>query len=107
MNEPIGLLGSLMPALALMIASLTRCRAFSCPITFLFKFISKFSNLSLSLPTSLLTGIDVHLEIILAISSSSTVSDNISDLFFCCNSFNSLSSLGIVPCLNLAAVSKS
>ena len=71
------------------------------------EFVSKLSNLSLSLPTNLLIGIDVHLEIIAAISSSSTVSDKISDLFFFCSSTNSFSNFGIVPCLNLAADSKS
>ena len=70
-------------------------------------FSSRWSSFSLSPPTNLDIGILVHLDIIAATDSSSTVSDNISDLFIFSNSANSFSSLGIVPCLNLAAVSKS
>ena len=107
MNEPIGLFGSFIPALERIIASLTSFKASSCPFTLFFMFSSRWIIFSLSPPTNLLIGILVQFEIILAISSSSTVSDNISFFAFLFNSSNSFSSLGIVPCLNLAASSKS
>lgn len=96
-----------MPALALIIASLTKCNASSWPLTRIFKLSSKCSNLSFSLLASLLTGIFVHLETILAIDSSSTTSLNIAFLSSNFKSASSFSSLGIVPCCNLATVSKS
>ena len=56
MKDPIGRLGSLIPARALIIASLTSFKALSCPFTLRFKFSSKFNNFSLSPPTNLETG---------------------------------------------------
>ena len=107
MNEPIGLLGSLIPLLDLIIASLTKCKASSCPITLCFIACSRFNSFSFSLLTNLLSGILVHLEMIAAISSSSTwsLSNFLVSLLF--NSSSSFSRRGKVPCLNLAAVSKS
>ena len=81
MNEPIGLFGSLIPARALIIASLTKWIASSCPMTLFFILDSKFNNLSFSLPTNLFIGIDVHFDIMEAMFSSVTVSDKILDLF--------------------------
>ena len=107
MNDPIGLLGSLIPALALLMASATRWIALSCPLTRFFMLFSRFNNLSFSLPTNLLIGIFVHLDIIDAIFSSSIVSLNISDLFCFCKLFNSSSILGITPWRSFAAVSRS
>ena len=58
-------------------------------------------NFSLSPPTNLDIGILVHLDIIAATDSSSTVSDNISDLLIFSSSASSFSNLGIVPCLSV------
>ena len=73
-NDPIGLLGSFKPALALRIAFETRCNASSCPTTLFFRIFSRSASFSISLATSLDAGIQVHLAIIVAISSASTTS---------------------------------
>ena len=68
---------------------------------------SRDNNFSFSLLISLVTGIFVHLAIIFAISLSVTVSLNI--LFFSVlfNSSSSFSNFGMVPCLRMAACSRS
>ncbi len=76
MKEPIGFEGSLIPLLARIIAFVTNSIASSCPLTRHFKFSCKLKSFSRSPPTSLVTGTLVHLLTTLAISSSSTVSDN-------------------------------
>ena len=73
-NEPIGFVGSLMPAFERIIASLTIETASSCPTTLLCSSSAKCKVLLRSDSDSLDTGIPVHLEIIFAISSSVTVS---------------------------------
>ena len=72
-NEPIGLRGSLIPALERIIASDTFSTASSWPITLLCKMSLKCNNFSLSPSINLLTGIPVHLEMIFVISSSVTL----------------------------------
>jgi len=57
---------------------------------------SRCSNFSLSPSANLDTGILVHLDIMAAMLSSSTVSDNISDLLISSREASSFSSLGIV-----------
>ena len=93
MKEPIGRLGSLIPALALFIASDTRWIASSWPFTRFFKFVSKLSSFSFSPPTNLVTGMLVHLDTILAIDSSSTISLKIVFLLFILSDSNSFFSL--------------
>ena len=73
-NEPIGLVGSLMPALERIIASATFVTPSSCPITLLWSSSSRCSVLFLSDSVNLATGIPVQREIICAISSSETLS---------------------------------
>ena len=73
-KEPIGFVGSLMPALERRIASETFSTPSSCPITRLCSSESKCSVFSRSDSVSLATGIPVHLAMILAISSSVTLS---------------------------------
>ena len=96
-----------MPALALIMASLTKCKALSCPLTLFFKLSSKWSSFSFSVPTNLLTGILVHFAIIAAIDSSSTTSLKIEFLLFFFRFSSSFSKAGIIPWRSLAAVSKS
>ena len=105
-NEPIGLLGSFIPALALLIAVAIDLIASSCPTTLLCKILSIFNNFSASSSSILFTGIPVHIETISAITSSFTVSFSLFELFqvslTCSNcSFNFLCSS-----LTLAAFSK-
>ena len=71
-NEPIGLVGSLIPALERMIASVTFLTPSSCPMTRLCSSSSKCRILVRSPSVSFATGMPVHLEMILAISSSVT-----------------------------------
>ena len=73
-KEPIGFVGSLIPALERITASVTFVTASSCPMTRLWRISSIWSVLLLSLSVNLATGMPVHLEIILAISSSVTLS---------------------------------
>ena len=73
-NEPIGLLGSLIPALERMIASVTFVTPSSCPMTRLCSSSSRCRVLLRSLSVSFATGIPVQREMILAISSSVTLS---------------------------------
>jgi len=71
-NEPIGLPGSLIPALDLIIASVTFLTASSCPTTLLWSSFPRLRVLLRSLSLSLVTGIPVHFDTILPISSSVT-----------------------------------
>ena len=109
-NEPIGLVGSLMPAFERIIASVTFVTASSCPTTLLCRSVSRFRVFSRSDSLNLATGIPVHLEIIFAISSSVTLSCTKSRFLFC--TFFSASSRrfwtsGSLPYCNWAAFSKS
>ena len=107
MNEPIGLLGSFIPDLALIIASDTNSIAESCPLTLFFRLSFKLSSFSFSPLTNFATGIFVQRDTISAMLFSSTTSDKI---LFCIFNFNwdiSDSILGISPCLILAASVKS
>ena len=72
-NEPIGFVGSLIPAFDLIIASVTLVTPSSWPTTLLWSKSSRWSVFSLSVSLNLATGIPVHLEIIFAISSSVTL----------------------------------
>ena len=110
MKEPIGLLGSLSPALALNTASATKSTASSCPITLLWRRLGRCSSFSLSLSTSFVTGIPVHFDIISAISSSVTSSFNSWALLFAWFSLSLssfFSSSGSFPCFSIASSSKS
>jgi len=71
-KEPIGFVGSLIPALERKIASATKRTPSSCPMTRLCSSSSKCSVFSRSPSVSLAIGIPVQREIILAISSSVT-----------------------------------
>ena len=71
-KEPIGFVGSLIPALERMIASVTSSTPSSWPMTRLCSSSARWSVLFLSLSFSFATGIPVHLETIFAISSSVT-----------------------------------
>ena len=73
-NEPIGFVGSLIPALERIMASVTFVTPSSCPMTRLCNSSSRCSVLFLSLSFNFATGIPVQREIILAISSSVTLS---------------------------------
>ena len=73
-NDPIGFVGSLIPALERMIASVTFVTASSCPITRLWRTSSRPRIFVFSPSVSFATGIPVQREIILAISSSVTLS---------------------------------
>ena len=106
-NEPIGLFGSLIPALALIIASLTSFSALSCPFTRVCKLVYKFSILSFSLLATFDIGMLVHLLITFAMSSLVTVSDSIPFLL-CFDKSSSFScSFGNISFLILAAFSRS
>ena len=109
-NEPIGLLGSLIPALERMIASVTFVTPSSCPMTRLCSSSSRCKVLLRSLSVSFATGIPVQREMILAISSSLTLSctSDIS-LFFTISSScaSSFSSCGFLPYCSSAAFSRS
>ena len=72
-NDPIGLFGLAIPALALIIASLTFLTASSWPTTLWCNISSKCSNFSFSASASFETGIPVHFETTFAISSSVTL----------------------------------
>ena len=109
-KEPIGLVGSLMPALERRIASVTLFTPSSWPTTLLWSWSSRVRSLTLSPSVSLVTGIPVHLEIILAISSSVTASWTrllslsltlFSSISSCCCNF------GSSPYCNCAAFSRS
>ena len=90
-NEPIGFLGSLIPALDLIIASDTSSTASSCPITLLCNISFKCKIFSLSPSISFVTGIPVHFDTIFAISSSVTLflSNTFSFLLSSASSFSS------------------
>ena len=86
-NDPIGFVGSLMPALERMIASVTFVTPSSCPITRLCNSSSRCSVLFRSLSVSFETGIPVQREMIRAISSSDTLScTSDRSLHFTCSS---------------------
>ena len=73
-KEPMGLVGSLIPALERRIASVTLVTASSCPISLLWISSSRWSTLERSDSFNLVTGIPVQRLMILAISSSVTLS---------------------------------
>ena len=73
-KEPIGFVGSLIPALERIIASVTSSTPSSCPITRLCNSSARCSVLLFSLSFNLATGIPVQRDTILAISSSVTLS---------------------------------
>ena len=73
-KEPMGLVGSLMPALDRRMASVTFSTASSCPTTRWCSWPSRPKIFWRSPSVSLAMGIPVHRETILAISSSSTLS---------------------------------
>ena len=73
-KEPIGLVGSLIPALERSTVCATASTAASCPITRLCSSSSRCKVLLRSLSVSFATGIPVQREMILAISSSVTAS---------------------------------
>ena len=109
-NEPIGLVGSLIPALERRIASVTRRTPSSCPITRLCSSSSRPRSFVLSPSVSLVTGMPVQREMILAISSSVTAScTKLRSLSLTC--FSSISSccwsFGSSPYCSSAAFSRS
>ena len=109
-NDPIGLLGSLIPALERMIASVTFVTPSSWPITRLCSSSSRCSVLLRSLSVSFATGIPVHLEMIRAISSSLTFScTRERSRFFTASSSisNCFCSCGSLPYCSSAAFSRS
>ena len=71
-NDPIGFVGSLIPAFERMMESLTNCTATSCPTTRLCNSSPRCKVLLRSLSVSFATGIPVHFATIFAISSSVT-----------------------------------
>ena len=90
-NEPIGLVGSLIPALERMMASVTSSTASSCPMTLLCSSSPKCKVLLRSLSFNLATGIPVQRDTILPISSSLTLSctrDRSSSFTFASSSSN-------------------
>ena len=93
---PIGLLGSLIPALALTTASATKSTALSWPTTRSCSISARFSNFSLSVSTNLETGIPVHELTISPISSSVTISLIIRSLSPFCSYWNALPFL-VIP----------
>ena len=109
-NDPIGLLGSLIPALERMIASVTSSTPSSWPMTLLWSSSARWSVLFLSLSFNFATGIPVHLETILAISSSVTASwtrDNSFSLTFSSSSSSCFCSWGSSPYCSCAALFRS
>ncbi len=108
-KEPMGLLGSLMPALERMMASATFSTASSWPTTRLCRSASRFRIFAFSLWVSLATGMPVHLEMIRAISSSVTASwTRVRSRFrtFSSSSASSFSILGSCPYFSSAAFSR-
>ena len=109
-KEPIGLLGSLIPALERMIDSVTSSTASSCPTTLSWRILSRCKVLFLSLSVSFATGIPVQREMILAISSSVTDSLTIERSSFATRSSSSSNCFfnsGKRPYCNSAALFKS
>ena len=109
-KEPIGFVGSLIPALERMIASVTFVTPSSCPMTRLWSSSSKCSVLFRSLSVSFATGIPVQREMILAISSSVTLSctsEKSSFFTFSSSAASSPSNCGSLPYWSSAAFSKS
>ena len=103
-KDPMGRCGSLMPARARKIASVTASTASFCPITRSCKIFCKRSSLSRSPSISLVTGTPVHLATISAISSAVTSSLRMASSWrsICSRDSSSASSLGSFPCLSSA-----
>ena len=109
-KEPIGLVGSLIPALERIIASVTSSTPSSCPMTLRCSSSPRCSVLLLSLSLSFATGIPVHREMILAISSSVTASCTRERSFaftFSSSSSSCFCSCGSLPYCNSAALFRS
>jgi len=98
-NEPIGRLGSAMPARERRMASVTRLTASSCPTTRLWRISSRWSSFSRSPSIRRETGMPVQRATMAAISSSVTVSRTsvlLWRLLFSCASASFFSSSGSV-----------
>ena len=109
-KEPIGLVGSLIPALERMIASVTFVTPSSCPMTRLWSSSARCSVLLLSLSFNFATGIPVQREMILAISSSVTLSwtsDRSSSFTFASSSSSCFCNCGRRPYWSSAALFRS
>ena len=109
-KEPIGFVGSLIPAFERMIASVTFVTPSSCPTTRLCSSSSRCNVLFRSLSLNFATGIPVQREIIFAISSSVTfswTSDKSRSLSLSSSISSSRCICGNTPYCNSAAFSKS
>ena len=109
-KDPIGLLGSLIPALERMMASVTLVTPSSCPMTRLWSSSARCSVLLRSLSFSFATGMPVQREMILAISSSVTLSctsDRSSSFTFSSSSSSCFCSCGSRPYCSSAALFRS
>ena len=108
-KEPIGRLGSLIPARARMMASATESTASSCPITRSCKMLCRRRIFSRSPSINLVTGTPVQRATISAISSAVTSSLRMESSFLSTFSraSNSASKVGSFPCLSSATRFKS
>ena len=109
-NEPIGFVGSLIPALERIIASVTSSTPSSWPMTLLWSSSARCNVLLRSLSFSFATGIPVHRDTIRAISSSVTLSctsERSSSLTFSSSCSNCFCNCGNLPYCNSAAFSRS
>ena len=109
-KEPIGFVGSLIPALERIMASVTFSTASSCPTTRLWRTSSRCKVLLRSLSVSFATGIPVHLDTIRAISSSVTLSCTrlrSSFLTFSSSASSSFCNWGSLPYCSSAALFRS